>query len=69
MVSCPNPGLELLSTLDEMHIIRSSDVNNLVLPLQEFKLIQAAAIVREYQALLDGENHQDQLQQGNDKSI
>ncbi|KAJ8034836.1 hypothetical protein HOLleu_21843 [Holothuria leucospilota] len=53
IVSSQNPGLSLLLSLDEMGVIKISEVGALEKPLREKQLVQAVAKIHEYQLIVE----------------
>ncbi|KAJ8034799.1 Protein NLRC5 [Holothuria leucospilota] len=53
IVSSQNPGLSLLMSLDEIGIIKQSEVAALDRPFTEMKLVQAVAMIHEYQSVVE----------------
>ncbi|KAJ8019334.1 Protein NLRC5 [Holothuria leucospilota] len=58
IITSQNPGLSLLLALDEMGIIKSSEVGCLEEPFNKFNLVQALAKVHEYKEILEEESRQ-----------
>ncbi|KAJ8019369.1 Protein NLRC5 [Holothuria leucospilota] len=58
IITSQNPGLSLLLALDEMGIIKSSEVGCLEEPFNKFNLVQAVAKIHEYKEILEEENRQ-----------
>ncbi|KAJ8034535.1 NACHT, LRR and PYD domains-containing protein 10 [Holothuria leucospilota] len=63
ITSDQNPGLFLLIALDEMGVIKPSDVGALEQPLIRLELLQAVATLKEYQSILEEGNSQLQKDQ------
>ncbi|KAJ8034781.1 hypothetical protein HOLleu_21764 [Holothuria leucospilota] len=55
IISSQNPGLSLLLFLDEIGIIKQSEVAVLEPPFTEMKLVQAVAVIHEYQSIVQEE--------------
>ncbi|KAJ8034609.1 Protein NLRC5 [Holothuria leucospilota] len=55
IISSQNPGLSLLLSLDEMGIIKQSQVAALEPPFTEMKLVQAVAMIHEYKSIVEEE--------------
>ncbi|KAJ8034674.1 Tight junction protein ZO-1 [Holothuria leucospilota] len=53
IISSQNPGLSLLLSLDEMGVIKISEVGALVEPLRKKQLVQAVAKIHEYQLIVE----------------
>lgn len=52
VISSEKPGLSVLLALEEMNVINPSDVGKLQKPLEDYRLLQAVAKIREYQSFV-----------------